>query len=327
MRGGARDERRGILITLVSPPGSTPAEVDIALPSGPAERLWLDDAGLSRLRAIRARLPRGAVRLRLRPGSLLQRDVTLPLAAERGLDQVLHYEMDRLTPFTAAETFWGWTVTRRDRPHARLHLRLTLAPRAPIAPLLAALASAGASPMLLEAAESAGGDGRRSIDLASREGAGSGRATPVLRAGLALCGVLLLVVVALPFVRQSIALAGMEARIATLTPAVTEAARLRRTIEAQAVGGSLLTAARQQVGDPLEAIAAVTKALPDDTWLTDLTVQQRRLRIDGESRAAVRLIARLAADPTIEGPSFAAPVTRDDSTHADLFSISADLAP
>jgi general secretion pathway protein L len=89
----------------------------------------------------------------------------------------------------------------------------------------------------------------------------------------------------------------------------------------------MLEAARDQVGDPLRAIAAVTEALPDDSWLTDFVLQQRRIQIDGQSRAAVQLIARLAANPATLDPAFAAPVTHDDDRHTDVFSISAELAP
>jgi general secretion pathway protein L len=331
MRGRDADEGRSFLITLVSSPGAAQEAVDVQAPAAArraaAERLLLDEGGLTRLRALRARAPRAPVHLRLRAGSLLERDVMLPLAAERGLDRVLQYEMDRLTPFTAAETFWGWTVTRRDRAHGRLHLRLTLGPRGPVTSVIDKLTSAGASPTLLESRATPDGDGLRRIDLASREGRGGARVTPALRVGMALCAVLLLVLIGLPFLRQSIALGAVTTQIEALRPTVAEATRLRRDIEAQAAGGSMLAAVRQQVGDPLRAIAAVTNALPDDSWLTDLTLQQRKLRIDGESRTAVQLIARLAADPTIIDPAFAAPVTRDDSTHADLFSISADVAP
>jgi general secretion pathway protein L len=330
LRGRELDKGRGILLTLVSLPGATPESLDVGLPSGPRatqpDRVMLDDAGLARLRVLRARTPGAAVRLRLRPGSLLERDVVLPLAAERALDRVLQYEMDRLTPFSAAETFWGWRITRRERAHGRLHLRLTLGPRAPIAPILAKLASVGAGPALLEAPAHPGGEGWRRIDL-SHQGQRIGRTALMVRASLVFCGVLLLALIALPFLRQSLEVASVEARIAALEPSVADAARLRRGIEAQSSGISMLAAARGQVGDPLRAIAAVTDALPDDSWLTDLVLEQRRLRIDGQSRKAVQLIARLAANPAIVDPAFAAPVTRDDSGHVDVFSISAEVTP
>ena len=147
------------------------------------------------------------------------------------------------------------------------------------------------------------------------------------RAGLAVCGVLLVALVAVPLIRQSLAMARVDTGIAALGPSVAEVARLRQGIEARSAGGSVLAEARAQVGDPLRAIAAVTDALPDGSWLTDFVLQQRRLRIDGQSRAAVQLIARLAANPATLNPAFAAPVTRDDSGRGDIFSISAELAP
>ena len=330
MRDHDLDEGRAILITLLSSSGATPESVEVGLPPGgkttKAERLMLDENGLARLRTLRARAPRAPVRLRLRPGSLLERDVVLPLAVERTLDRVLQYEMNRLTPFAAAETFWGWTVTRRERAHARLHLRLTLGPRGPIASILGKLALAGASPALLEAPARAEEGVWRRIDL-SRQKEQTAPPAPMLRAGLVLCGVLLLALVAVPFVRQSLAIARVNAGIAALAPSVDEAAGLRRRLEARAAGGSVLAAARAQVGDPLRAIAAVTDALPDDSWLTDFVLQQRKIQIDGQSRAAVQLIARLAANPATINPAFAAPVTRDVDRHTDVFSISAELAP
>jgi general secretion pathway protein L len=335
VRGHDVEAVRAILITHLSAPGATPATVEVSLPAAPptaaAERLVLDEEGLARLRALRARAPRAPVRLRLRAGSLLERDVVLPLAVERSLDRVLQYEMNRLTPFAAAETIWGWTVTRRERAHARLHLRLTLGARSPIAAILAGLAAAGSSPTLLEAAPRggaarAGGDGWRRIDL-SGQGETQAATAPMLRAGLLACALLLIALVSVPFLRQSLSMMNVESRIAALAPSVAEVARLRSGIEARSAGGSVLAAARAQVGDPLRAVAAVTDALPDDSWLTDFVLQQRRLRIDGESRAAVQLIARLAANPATLDPAFAAPVTRSDNGRDDVFSITAELAP
>jgi general secretion pathway protein L len=325
MRGRDFDDGRAILISLVSAPGLVPEAVDVSLPAAASETLLLDDEGLARLRALRARAPRAPVRLRLRTGSLLERDVVLPLAAERSLDRVLQYEMNRLTPFAAAETIWGWTIIRRERARARLHLRLTLGPRGPVASVLAKLAAVGAAPALLEAAARAAAEGWRRIDLSGQEKAATSQ--PALRLGLALCGLMCLALVAVPFVRQSIEMTRLGTRIAALEPLAAEVAHLRGDIEARAAGGSVVAAARDQVGDPLRALAAVTDALPDDSWLTDFVMQQRRLEIAGESRAAVQLIGRLSADPAILDPAFSAPVTRDDSGHLDVFSISAALAP
>src|SRR5215469_15305622 len=76
-------------------------------------RFAVTDAAIA---SAKAALPRRPPRVVLRPGSgaLLERPVDLPLAAERELDRVIAFEMDRLTPFAAVDVAWCAEVTRRD---------------------------------------------------------------------------------------------------------------------------------------------------------------------------------------------------------------------
>jgi general secretion pathway protein L len=327
LRRRGPDASRFSSIALLSPLDARPVEIEVtaAAPGRPipTQRLVLADGGIARLRAVLAQAPRAALRLRVPSGLLLEREVVLPLAAERAPEQVLTYEMERLTPFAAADAFWSCRVMRRDRALGRLHLLLTLAPRAALAPLLDVLAQAGAVPSLVEAPPKPGQTEWRRITL----GAASRRSSPTRHIGLALCGALAAAAIAVPFVRQSFALATTESQIAALAPPVAEATALRRGMAAEAEGGDVLQAARLRLGDPLQALAALTTALPDDTWLTDLTLRQRKLTMGGQSAAAVRLIARLSADPAIRNPAFTAPVTRSESGGTDQFSIAAELAP
>src|ERR1051325_1279931 len=53
--------------------------------------------------------------LRVGDSDVLGRSLSLPLAAERQLDQVLAFEMDRETPFKPDELFWTHRIDRRDR--------------------------------------------------------------------------------------------------------------------------------------------------------------------------------------------------------------------
>jgi general secretion pathway protein L len=84
--------------------------------------------------------------LRLAEADVLSKTVTLPLAAERDLAQVLAFEMDRETPFNAEEIFWTHRVVRRDQQRGKLSARLLLVPRARLSTLLDALGKAGILP-------------------------------------------------------------------------------------------------------------------------------------------------------------------------------------
>jgi general secretion pathway protein L len=72
---------------------------------------------------------------------------------------------------------------------------------------------------------------------------------------------------------------------------------------------------------------ALTAVLPDNTFLTDLTLKQRQIALRGQSANAALLISALSAEPSLRNPSFAAPVTRAASGGSDLFAIAAEAAP
>lgn len=265
---------------------------------------------------------RSPVVLCLPPEALLEREIVLPLAAERDPEAVLTHEMDRLTPFRAEDLVWNFVVTRRDPRHLRLHLRLSLVPRAVLAPLLVPLARAGLDPVMIEVGLP--GAGLRRLEITGREPRRGSRRRA--RRYLAATPVLALAALATPFLRQSRHLAALDHRIAALRPAAAAAARLRARLVAGARGAAVLKAERARVGDALAALAALTRRLPGNTYLTDLTLRRRRLTLAGHSAAAAGLIARLAADPILRDPAFAAPVIRI-GPGVDLFSIRAELAP
>jgi general secretion pathway protein L len=269
------------------------------------------------------RLP---VLVRLPTSSVLVRDVTLPLAAEAGLDRVLSYEMDRLTPFSAEQAFYAWSILGRDREAGRLSLRLSLVPAAGLRPLLGVLAEAGASPQAIELLPGpAGGRGLR-IPLAHEAPVSARRQRRAMQAAWAGCAVLAVLAVLLPFGLQHMASVRAERRIASLRPTVNAVQELQRKIAGGSAGALLVRAERDRLGDALGVLAATTRVLPDDSFLTDLTLRGGQLTISGQSPSAARLIPAISAEPGFTTPTFAAPVTRIEGQQADLFSIRAGVA-
>lgn len=253
---------------------------------------------------------------------LLERTLALPLAAEADLTSMLRYEMDSITPFAAEELFWTWTVVRRDRERGRLHVRLSLVPKAALPSLTSALEGLGIVASWLEAATPSGA--ARIIPLGNMAAARQRRQRN-LRFGLAGTGVLMAACAVLPFAMQFVARTQVEDRIGVLDPNVRLAETLRARISRDSSAAALIAAAHGRAGDPLAVLSAVTTALPDDTFLTDLTIRGDRLEITGQSKAAARLIAVLAGSPIVKDPAFVASVTRAENG-SDAFSIRAGIA-
>jgi general secretion pathway protein L len=276
-----------------------------------------------------ASLPRPAhlpVVLELADDDVLNKVVILPLATERDLAQVLGFEMDRETPFSLEELFWGYRIAERNRQRGQLTVHLRLITRSSIAPLINALAEAGISP---KCAKIAGGpDDGMSLPLQDTDQRKRPSATHILRwAAVSVFAVLAVAAAAAPFFRQAHDLAELDRKIAAGRAAAAEAEQLRNDISRLTGAGNLIKREREAAGDPLVTLAALTGMLPDDTYLTELQQQQNTVVFGGRSAAASRLISAVAADSQLRNPAFVAPVTRMEAGRTEVFSIRAETGP
>ncbi|MEZ5584101.1 MAG: hypothetical protein R3F37_16385 [Candidatus Competibacteraceae bacterium] len=82
----------------------------------------------------------------------LSKIMTLPLAAENNLRQVVGFEIDRFTPFTATQVYYDVRILERQPAARRLQVQLIAVPRPVVDSLLDQLAKAGLSPMGVDVA-------------------------------------------------------------------------------------------------------------------------------------------------------------------------------
>ena len=157
------------------------------------------------------------------------------------------------------------------------------------------------------------------IDLTAAQPATLRRRAVAVAAGA--CAVLVLVAVALPIASQARALARVEARIERLRPAIAEVDGLRRRLAATTAGSDALAAEETRLGCVLCTIALLTDLLPDDTFLTAMSIRQRQVTLSGQSGDAARLIPLLSGEGALGEVAFLAPVTRTGPNRAEQFSL------
>ncbi len=271
----------------------------------------------------------------------LVRRTTFPLAAAANLDRVLSYEMDRLTPFAARDVVFSHQIVSRHAASGTLLVDVAVVPAAWLRDPLERLAALSIRPEALEeAADPSGpqpaaalefpapaGQSRsdpppRRIPLDHADPAHRARARLFWRAAAGSCAALAAAVILVPFVRQSLALAAVEERIALLRPGMARVEALRHQIAAGTAGSARIATARRRQGTALRVLGELTDLLPDDTFLTSVSLRQAHLTIEGQSAAATRLIAAMAADPRLSDPAFGAPVVRAPNG-TDVFTIQA----
>lgn len=272
-------------------------------------------------------LPGLPVVLRVADCDVLCKTITLPLAAERSLAQVLAFEMDRETPFGVDEVAWGYRVVGRDRQRRQLTLRLRLINRTSFAPLIEALAEVGIPVTRIEV--TGGADEGFVLPLDANPARTVRRpATRLLRpVSVGICLVMVVLVAASPFVRQARDIAKLDRQIAGLRGVADQAAQLRHDIDNLQGAGDVVKKERAAAGDAVAVLAALTAALPDDTYLMELQQQEHKVTFGGRSAAASRLIGAIADSNGLHNPVFTAPVTRMEATHQEVFTITVETRP
>src|SRR3954470_5476891 len=129
------------------------------------------------------------------PERVLQRNLTLPAAAEENIRQVLAFEMDRQTPFKADQIYFDSRVTGRDASGRNLLVELVLLPRAQLDQEIGALPPGAAALDAVDAWRAEPGGERRQINLLPQERRARHRDVRLpLNLGLAALAVILLFV-------------------------------------------------------------------------------------------------------------------------------------
>jgi general secretion pathway protein L len=283
-----------------------------------------DEAGLQELaQALRhERSVPPMVLLRLPPEWELRKPLSFPIAARRDLKNLLGFEIDRETPFARAEIYWSYALRRQDLAHGRFEVDLLLVPRRSADPLIEAARRVGLDPVAVEVG--GGPQGAHLVPLKVQTLSTSFRPDRPWISRVAAAGALGLIAIAAPFAFQEWAIASADATIASLEAQANEAAHLRQSADQFARTADFFKQSEHH-GSGLATLGAVTRSLPDDSYLTALTLRGNRLTMSGLSPSAALLVGLFAHSPLFREPSFDSPVVGSENGDLERFTISVSL--
>ena len=258
---------------------------------------------------------------------LLTKTLTLPLAAEENLRQVLAFEMDRQTPFTAEQVYFDYTVTAREPKNSTLTLDLVLTPRAFLNELLSKLDSLGLQPHQATICTELAGGQSQSVNLlpaeARRRRPDTARYLNLALGVIAL--MLLLGVIALPLMNKTQVINDLDARMELIKDKAEVTRRLREKVEQLGTDASFLANKKQATPLTLELIDELTRLLPDDTWIERLDIKGQEVLVQGQSASAAALIPVIESSDRLGNARFRSPVTRLPRTNTERFHLSAEI--
>lgn len=283
---------------------------------------WQDSLGAAELAVDLRRTVGGSANVLLRPDRrrFFDQHVELPAAAEGSIGQVLGFEMDRLTPFSAEEVYFVWRIIERNRALRRLKLAVTLAPREAIDPTLALVRAWGIDPVGIELQpESNGILILRGPTLRSRR---------LRRLQLIIMAITVALGVTLAWVqldRKERSLTALENTLATAKAEADATEGLRAEIERARLAANYVT--QRKIATPMATyvLNEVARRLPDHSWIAQLRLEADTIEIIGFSRAVTDVVNRLTADGLFQRVAFRSPVTRDARDGIDRFHLGAKL--
>ncbi|MBN8924466.1 MAG: fimbrial assembly protein [Rhodanobacter sp. 68-29] len=263
--------------------------------------------------------------LLLPAGAVLRRVLQLPLAARGKLHQVAAYEMDRQTPFSAAQVHYAVRELAQPAAPGRCAVELLAVRRDTLDPLLARLVALG---ITVDAVDLPQGDGRLGVNLLPPEQAPH-RTRPRLRLNLALaagCALLLLFAMGSWLHNRESALAQMQAQVDEMHGEAQRVAALRRQLQDDAGAAGFLVQRKAQRATVLGVLLDLTRRLPATAWLERFSLDDNgQVGFQGQSPQAAKLLDLLKGSPLIDNANFQGSIQSDPSTGKERFYMVAQL--
>ena len=298
------------------------------------DRVWVAGASLDSSKSFTqsALAQRGGdVALVVGENNGFRRTVDLPMSVESGLQQVLGFELDRLTPLRPSELYYDFHVVERNNSAGTCRVELVAAPKTRVAPLLDAAAkrNINVSRLLLSPA-----DADTPLDLLSPSralaGEGATNRNWINWALAGLCAALALALVIFPLWQmrqQVIDLQPIEAKAKSDAEA---ASILQRQLEKQ-IGEYNLPLSRKHASPlAIQVLEELSKRLPEDTWVQTLEIhavpnqKTREVVLQGETGSGGKIMQILQESALLKDPTFKSTMTRV-APNAERFHIAAEL--
>lgn len=269
------------------------------------------------------------IELTLRPERFLFRPFELPGRAADFLEGIIRAQIDRLTPWSASEAAFGWS-----KPNEAVADRITVTVAATARPLVAPYAQAVAKL------------GAQSIEVFTISPEHAADASPIKvmeerTAGLEVSKIRQILVITVVVAAVAAAAAVLGSTLVGMSLAAQQDALAHRIASlrpspgtsSHGVPGSLADAQRtleirkHAAPSSVMIIESLSRILPDNTYVTELRIENNKIQIVGVTHDAPSLIGLVEQSGVFTRATFFAPTTRSPSESGERFHIQALIQP
>jgi general secretion pathway protein L len=268
------------------------------------------------------------VEVLLKSDHVLFRSLEFPRRAVDFLDGMIRAQIDRLTPWTANDAVFSWSEPS-NTSNERIELTLAATSKSRIQPLVRLASDLGAA-SVAAFAEPPAGEGAlgkfKVFETSLQSTLGRTVDVPrILRVALLCTGLAAVASLGLAAYAGS-ALDGEQQQLLRRTAERRASLRLNQN----AVGGSaqsLLAKRKQTTPSSVMVLEAISRVLPDSTYVTELRIEGDKVQVVGISQDAPSLIRLMEQSPQFSRATFFAPTTRAQSDPGERFHIEVHVTP
>jgi general secretion pathway protein L len=270
----------------------------------------------------------------LRSSRFLFRPLDLPKRAAEFLDAMIRSQIDRLTPWTANEAVFSWTAPV-ETSNERIDLMVIAAPKARMNPLIRFAEYCGAGSVILYAAPQdscPSADGRSATvggtKVFEKHMQGS---LDVARVRRVLTVVLFTMAVSatLSLGVSSVVGSRLDVQQQLLSSRISErrAALRLKLATSDDSAQTLLVQRKHATPSSVMVLDALSRILPDHTYVTELRIEKDQLQIVGITQDAPSLIKLMEQSPHFTRATFFAPTTRSADDPGERFHVETHIKP
>jgi general secretion pathway protein L len=269
----------------------------------------------------------GRVEAVMASNRVLFRSLDFPKQAVDFLDGMIRTQIDRLTPWAADDVMYGWGPPSAA-PNERVELILAATSTDEVQPLVQFATNMGAASIAAFAAlpMATGTSGKiKLFDQTLRRAAGRALDVPrILRLTLLSTA---LAAAASMMVATYVG-SDLESEQQQLMRRIAERrASLRLNPAAGESAFGLLAKRKQTSPSSVVVLEALSQALPDGTYVTELRIEGDTVQVVGMTQDAPSLIRLIERSPQFAQATFFAPTTRAQNEPGERFHIEARITP
>jgi general secretion pathway protein L len=267
----------------------------------------------------------GRVEVYLRSDHVMCRLLDFPSRAGDFLDDMVRAQIDRLTPWTVNDAVFGWSAPTMAADD-RIELAFAATSKLKVKPLSQLAQALDAASVAVYAMVSAGAGAPVRIALLDeplRSVIGPKVNVPrLLRAILLSAGV-----AAAASLLIDVYLAGsLQSDLGELQRRISQRrAALRLDAGGTGSGLDLLAKRKQTTPSSVMVLEAISRVLPDSTYVTELRIEGDKLQVVGMTQDAPSLIRLMEQSPQFTRATFFAPTTRAANEAGERFHIEAHI--